>query len=60
MAYPILFNMEETERLNAQSSNLSDEMLPLVSKQAHTCLEIGCGIGSNVPELRKFNENMVL
>lgn len=58
VSYPILFNIEEIERLTAQSSNLSDDILPLLGKQAQNCLEIGCGVGSNVPILMKHNSNI--
>ncbi|MGZ3769565.1 MAG: class I SAM-dependent methyltransferase [Bdellovibrio sp.] len=57
-SYPILFNLEEIERLTAQSSNLSDDILPLMGKQAKTCLEIGCGAGSNLPALCKYNTSL--
>ncbi len=55
ISYPILFNTNEIDRLTAQSSNLSDDILPLMGKQAQNCLEIGCGVGSNVPIISKYN-----
>lgn len=58
VSYPLLFNIEEIDRLTAQSSNLSDDILPLLGKQARNCLEIGCGPGSNVPILSKYNSNI--
>jgi ubiquinone/menaquinone biosynthesis C-methylase UbiE len=54
-SYPLIFNLEEIDRLTAQSSNLADDILPLMGQQAKTCLEIGCGVGSNVPTVSKYN-----
>lgn len=58
VSYPILFNLEEIDRLTSQSLNLSDDILPLLGKQAQNCLEIGCGVGSNVPALCKYNSSI--
>lgn len=57
-SYPLQFNIEELDRLTTQSLSLSDDILPLLGKQSEFCLEIGCGAGSNVPVLCKYNNNI--
>jgi ubiquinone/menaquinone biosynthesis C-methylase UbiE len=53
--YPISFDEAESERLDEQSSLLFDDSIVPLIKNAKTCLEVGCGVGSNLEIFRRLN-----
>lgn len=57
-SYPIHFNGHEQNRLKKQSKSLSDSQLVELSKNSQSCLEIGCGVGSNIDVITKGNKNI--
>ncbi|MFZ9596291.1 MAG: class I SAM-dependent methyltransferase, partial [Bdellovibrionia bacterium] len=58
-AYPLSLNDAETRRLNEQACFLYDPSIECYVKQAQSCLEIGCGVGSNLPWLKRLNPQLV-
>ena len=53
--YPLGHTAGELERLDLQAQLLRDPSLEELAAKATSCLEIGCGNGSNLPMLRAVN-----
>jgi ubiquinone/menaquinone biosynthesis C-methylase UbiE len=49
---------DEQARLDAQSETLTDPFLKPLIQRSERCLEIGCGVGSNLPWIRSINSNL--
>lgn len=47
-----------SERLNLQALEYFDDSLIELAQKSTRCLEIGCGVGSNLPVLRHLNANI--
>lgn len=58
IAYPLGHEPSELKRLDAQAILLADPLLEQLAAKASSCLEIGCGNGSNLPLLRKANSHI--
>lgn len=56
--YPLGHSPTELARLDQQAVLLHDPFLDELATKASTCLEIGCGHGSNLPLLRQANPNI--
>ena len=56
--YPLGHEADEIERLNKQAVLLHDPYLDQLARASQTCLEIGCGVGSNLPLLRSANAKL--
>ena len=58
VTYPLGNTPAEFERLDIQATLLYDPYLDYLIKKSLSCLEIGCGVGSNLPLLLKANPNI--
>lgn len=56
--YPLGHETDEIERLNKQAILLHDPYLDQLARTSKTCLEIGCGVGSNLPLIRAANSTL--
>lgn len=56
--YPLGHNKNEFNRLDAQAVLLRDSVLEDLAGNSTTCLEIGCGNGSNLELLRQANKQL--
>lgn len=56
--YPLGHTSGELDRLDTQALLLRDAHLEQLAANATSCLEIGCGNGSNVPLLQAANPNL--
>lgn len=57
-AYPLENSASEQERLDKQAQLLAHPQFGVLIKKSKRCLEIGCGVGSNIPVARAFNSNI--
>lgn len=55
VAYPLGYSPLELTRLDQQALLIHDLLLDNLAANAKSCLEIGCGPGSNLPLLRRVN-----
>jgi ubiquinone/menaquinone biosynthesis C-methylase UbiE len=58
VTYPLGHDMAELNRLDSQATLLQDPFLEELAAKARTCLEIGCGNGSNFPLIRQANKHL--
>ena len=56
--YPLGHEQTELVRLDTQAELLRDPLLEELAAKATSCLEIGCGNGSNLPVLRQINSQL--
>src|SRR5580658_2816996 len=56
--YPLGHEAEEKRRLDRQAESLRDPLLERLAASAESCLEIGCGTGSNLGLLRSANPGL--
>ena len=56
--YPIEYNLNEKDRLDEQVKLLKDPTLAKLGASSKECLEIGCGVGSNISTVRKLNSEL--
>ncbi len=57
-SYPLGHSTTEMGRLEIQAKLFEDPLLLELAKKAESCLEIGAGIGSNLPSLQKVNPGL--
>ncbi len=57
-SYPMKFDDAEKDRLEKQAQILAEPSLGVLLRKSERCLEIGCGIGSNLPMVRSENSNI--
>lgn len=55
VTYPLGHTTAELDRLDAQALLLRDPVLDKLAAKSESCLEIGCGNGSNIQLLRQIN-----
>jgi ubiquinone/menaquinone biosynthesis C-methylase UbiE len=56
--YPMSYQKEEAERLDLQADQLDDPSIDHLVKNSKRCLEIGCGVGSNLKKYRALNSTL--
>ncbi len=56
--YPIEYNLNEKDRLDEQVKLLKDQTLAKLDASSKECLEIGCGVGSNISTVRELNSEL--
>lgn len=58
MHYPLSMDEQEQHRLNNQSDLFHDPLLDKIISNASSCLELGCGFGSNAERLIAVNSSL--